>query len=456
MTISSNHQYWSLADRSPYWLQEYDNEGNEFDFQYGVVDNNQNIYMAAAGAGGTDELVFKSNINGYEQWTANCSGPAGSRYPIGDLVSVSDGNIYTANGQKINSASGAAVWAYTYTINGNLVLTSNADISPVSGAITGAGVAAGSSTQTIVAGPRFNTFTPPSYWQKYFYAINQNTSGTVQWIKQFYLSSYCQPALYQPVAMDTNSNVVVGGNMSSSPQVAFVTQLDSTGAVNWQRQLNSSTSGYDADVLGGVVCDSNNNVYVAVLDAFDNSTNIVKFNSTGTLQWQRKIYDAVTSAHYVFGKTIQVDSAGTVYLSAAYHSPTDQMIIASWNTSGVLQWQNALINYGPTAYQVEPGFVAPVPGLNDIVFSTPFFQQSGSPGTGAFFMRAPNNGHLQFQRLFINETISYETSYLTEAAGALTVAVTSAPTVTAPGYSQTSQTFTTSNVGPTHTRVAMP
>jgi len=444
MTISSNHQYWSLAEHSPYWRQQYDSTALQEVGVYGAVDSNQNSYFTTQ-----NDPIIKSNIAGYVQWTSNLSNDAGGYYATGDLAIGSDGNIYTGNGQKINSSTGGNVWAYNYTIAGNLVLASNLDLAK-SGSQTGA-ISTGPSTQTIVANAYFTTSTPPTYYQKYGFVINQNTAGVVQWVKKLAMTNFCQ---VYTTAMDTNSNVYVGGNFSSSPIQAFLMQMDSTGTVNWTKQFTSPVGGANTDygACQGITTDANNNVYTVVYDEGDTSATVVKLNGAGAVQWQRK----VVASSYVLPHTIQVDSNGYVYLSALATISPGIMAIFCWDANGVLQWQNNFTDYwSPLSRQTIPGCVIPVPGLNNIMVASPYFTEPAGY-IGSLFIRVPNNGHLQFTILDRGAEITYATSYYTESAGTLTVAATSGPTVTSPAYTRNPQNLYTSNISLSSTRVALP
>lgn len=103
-------------------------------------------------------------------------------------------------------------------------------------------------------------------------------------------------------------------------------------------------SGYD-NYAGGITTDSSGNFYV-VGNPVDLSGNayiiIAKYNSTGVLQWQRSL-----TQFYGYGRGVAVDSSGNVYVTGWYNDNTYNYIItAKYNSSGSLQWQRRVRQNG--------------------------------------------------------------------------------------------------------------
>lgn len=131
---------------------------------------------------------------------------------------------------------------------------------------------------------------------------------------------------------------------------AHLVKLTSTGAVSWQRKLTltgaSDISLYGSDqVAQCCVADSSGNVYIA--GVFTNSGSVgdgflVKYNTSGTIQWQRKINATGTTS--VYNVRVQLDSTGAnVIVTAQWtKSSATASAVLSYNSSGVLQWQRIL------------------------------------------------------------------------------------------------------------------
>jgi hypothetical protein len=78
-----------------------------------------------------------------------------------------------------------------------------------------------------------------------------------------------------PLAIDSSENVYVVASFPSSAG-QFLLKATTDGAVTWQRKLGTASMGGK-----GVCVDSSGNVYTVGL-----SNTVVKYNSSGTLQWQ--------------------------------------------------------------------------------------------------------------------------------------------------------------------------
>jgi hypothetical protein len=171
---------------------------------------------------------------------------------------------------------------------------------------------------------------------------------------------------------DSSGNIIIGGGTGSTQ---FITKINSAGSVSWQRS-SSSTS------FTGAVTDSSGDVYCC--GRYTISPNsyayIVKFNSSGTKQWETRHPTAGTSfanisvdsssnvfaagntflgkfngstGALIWGRTItgtsvsvndvSCDPSGNVYITGEVTvSSFTQGFLAKFNTSGTLLWSRLL------------------------------------------------------------------------------------------------------------------
>src|SRR5207237_288396 len=100
-------------------------------------------------------------------------------------------------------------------------------------------------------------------------------------------------------------------------QDGFVARFNGSGTFLWVRQVGSSLS----NVLYNIQADSAGNLYatggLGAPSAFGRFPTIVllKYSSAGTLVWSKQFND---SAQDAFGEAVAVDTAGNVYLDAAF------------------------------------------------------------------------------------------------------------------------------------------
>jgi hypothetical protein len=172
----------------------------------------------------------------------------------------------------------------------------------------------------------------PSYITN-FEIAKYNIGGNIQW--QRTLSTTNAAA---SITSDSSNNLyVVGASQVGSVNYIQLAKYDSSGTIQWQNTLGAasdSSGGY------GIAVDSSNNVYVGGYSSVSFSRpsyHISKYNSSGTIQWQRRLQGSY--ADYVYG--IAVDPSGNVYVTGSNQGPLSgsDALTAKYNTSGTLQWQ---------------------------------------------------------------------------------------------------------------------
>ena len=117
--------------------------------------------------------------------------------------------------------------------------------------------------------------------------------------------------------VDASGNVYLAGGYYSSNYYAYLLKLDTSGTLQWQRSLNGSAQEY----WYNAAVDASGNVYVV---GYTNSSGgsggydqyIAKYNSVGTLQWQRSI-----------------GGSSNEYASQMALSPDGSLLVLSGNTS---------------------------------------------------------------------------------------------------------------------------
>ena len=156
-----------------------------------------------------------------------------------------------------------------------------------------------------------------SFYQAQFMKLN-STATAVTWQKA--ISNASVDVYIQYIYIDSSSNVYVLGQVRNTS--AFIFKFDSSGNTLWQRTLSSGIA--NADGYTGMVLDSSSNIYVIGTMSTSASTNLsvlVKYDTNGTLQWQRSYKRTTTSGSDTFGG-IAIDSNGTLYISGSTTTTT--------------------------------------------------------------------------------------------------------------------------------------
>jgi uncharacterized delta-60 repeat protein len=358
--------------------------------------------ISLANAGASDAFVVKYNSAGTPLWARKIGG-TGTEINYG-VASDSDGNIivagyFTSSTGIIYNTDGTTTFA-TFTIAGGsdgFVVKYNSSGEPQwARQIAGTGneflysLATDSDGNIVVAGTYQNN--PVSIFGSSasfatlanaggidVFIVKYNSSGTPQWVRRI------TPSDVRAIATDSTGNIVVAGLFSSSTITisgsssslslnniggndAFITQYNSSGEPQWARQI----AGTGSDQVNSVAIDSNGNIVVIgnyqsnPVSIFGSSasfatlanantlsdTFVVKYNSSGTPQWARRIGGIGRE----YGVSVVTDSTGNIIVTGFYNSTEltiygtnetpeftltnadDDIFIVKYNSSGIPQW----------------------------------------------------------------------------------------------------------------------
>ncbi len=422
------------AAGNSYWLVDAGTNSN--DFPKGLnLDSSGNIYISGYTFIGSanDAFVAKYDNDGALQW-ARSIGDASTDHDHGWGNAVdSSGNVYVV-GFTTEGVSNRAIWLFKYNTSGTLqwqrFLGGTTDD-------RGYGVDVDSSGNVYIAGWGNNGPLIAKY----------NSSGTVQW--QRTLTGSGNERGYG-VAVDSSGNAYFLGRTNSQGQGGndfLIAKYNTSGTIQWQRILGNADAEF---VLTGIALDSSGNPhfigYTEVVVSGNGQYDILvaKYNTSGTLQWQRTLGGTSTQD---FGEEIAIDSSGNVYICARTDAgPGDNsMLIAKYNSSGAIQWQRTWSGSGTeNVYNIQ------VDDSNNIyVLGYTRYTVTGLGGYDIQLLKLPDDGSLTGTY----GSYTYAASSLTDAAGTLTSATstltdaalslsTSTPTMSSSTLSLTSSVTT--------------
>ncbi len=130
----------------------------------------------------------------------------------------------------------------------------------------------------------------------------------MQWQRKLTYPTY--NFLLQHITIDSSDNIYVVGWTQTPAYKIFIIKYNSSGAIQWQRELNYATN-LNAT---GVTTDSSGNVYLSLTINILGYGMIIKYNSSGTVQWQR----ALTTEYG--GGTLIGNIVGTNYYSTGTYN----------------------------------------------------------------------------------------------------------------------------------------
>lgn len=164
--------------------------------------------------------------------------------------------------------------------------------------------------------------------------VKFNSSGTLQWTRSLNNATYWDA--FVGMDMDSSENVVAAG-WSDTGGFAFrglVAKYNSSGSILWQRIF---TTAQPACTMRDVVYDSAGAVIVCGSEG--SAAIVMKLSSSsGTTSWQRKLSGSGTDTFMA----VTTDASNNIYVAGFTTSQSAgarDVILAKYNTSGTLQWQ---------------------------------------------------------------------------------------------------------------------
>lgn len=238
-----------------------------------------------------------------------------------------------------------------------------------------------------------------SYGNNDIFAMKLDSSGNILWQTKI---GQTGKDYANGIAVDSSGNSYITGNENSdhygaSFSDAFLIKLDSTGSVSWQKKIGGS---YD-DFGNTIAVDNAGFIYIAgqelsntfSLPIGTGENFIMKFDSTGGLQWQRKIGKGLAD----IVNAMAVDSSGNTYLTGTQYSEYVSLsdsttYIIKVNTSGDVLWQKKIgTNHWGTGITLDN---------SNNIYITGFGITSTYGQCDTYLIKLDSSGNTLWQKLF--------------------------------------------------------
>ena len=188
----------------------------------------------------------------------------------------------------------------------------------------------------------------------------------------------------------------------TSERDMYVGKYNTAGTIQWENKIGHSST---EDSGNGIGIDSSSNVYSAGASLNGGSFNngfIVKYNSSGSLQWQKLLTES--SQHTNFSG-ITVSSAGDSYV-VGYRRGNNPLIV-KYNSSGSVSFQNELLISSPSYGSFYKVFLA----ADGFVYAVGYAQ--GPVYLIGLIAKYSTSGVLQFQRTIAHSSLNVEPNSIT-------------------------------------------
>lgn len=324
-TIPSSSFNWVSSNTSNLSVDE---SGNVLGLSGSGVVGSSNISAAIAGVSmaitlsnpGFVKMLTAKSPGSFKSLTNNSSAvdSSGNSYYAGTF---NDGGILNGKATKSNPGG------YILKIDASGVLVWSDVIGPTAQyrLAHAMGVAVDSSGNAYVVGDTTGSLNGESQVGSVdLYLVKYSSSGSVLWTRQAGVTA--EQSYANRVSLDSSGNIFVAGyttgglngNSQTGTNDAFVLKYNSTGTLQWANQYGTSGQ---SSYANGVSVDSSGNVFIAgyttgglngnsqtgAKDAF-----VGKLNNSGTLQW---LFQMGASGKESIAGGVAVDTSGNAYLA---------------------------------------------------------------------------------------------------------------------------------------------
>jgi len=250
-----------------------------------------------------------------------------------------------------------------------------------------------------------------------FQITKYDSSGTAQWTSSRINYQYGENGLYD-VYLDTSSQpVAAGGSQYASGGVhGLLVQYSTAGAVNYEQKVTDSSGG---TAFYGIVGDSSDNSYVVGASSSGAKGLAIKFNSSGAITWDRILTQSTVNLK---AESVVKDSSNNIYVWYSQINISGRPgILAKYNSSGTIQWQRkfSINNCGGQSLESQTGRLA-ISSDNTIIISLTAYNTSISPKSIQQTIAYPTDGSVTgaFVGYFYSGyTLTIAAGSATDAAG---------------------------------------
>lgn len=241
-------------------------------------------------------------------------------------------------------------------------------------------------------------FQSGSYQQGAIILIKTNKYGVTEWKKRFTRAKNYNYTEISGITYDSFSDSIIlcGKSYETADNTSLLSKINSSGDIVWSKIYISSNGSTQRGRLVSVVTDSSGNIYTASYHGYNTTANtgqtVMKFNSSGTLQWIR--YKSDYSSASEQNISLKIDNNGDVIaIGYSYDgNGSSSSILTKWNTSGTLQFTKKLLLAG--SYKQTTGYEIVVDSSNNYYTAGSFYDTQ----TDVYVVKYNSSGIVQWQK----------------------------------------------------------
>ena len=180
-----------------------------------------------------------------------------------------------------------------------------------------------------------------------YYFTKLDPEGVIQWQKVVSTNNTSNIQVDNSVF---DSNGFIYGfaytNNSTSEDKASIVKMDSSGSISWENAISPISGQNIRATQGGL--DSSGNLYVGsrkTRTSFNDAVlHMAKFNSSGVLQWQKDLANGASGE--IVARSATVNNNNDIYQSGYYQNGSSiyGSQIVKYNSAGTLIWQRSIFH----------------------------------------------------------------------------------------------------------------
>ena len=378
------------------WVKRYSGSGEQDDRAVdAVTDAAGNVYATGLVYGIFGEsnfLTIKYDAAGNTVWSKTYDGGA-LQNDLAAIIAVdASGNVYVTGSARLTDSTGSTFATIKYNSAGTQQWVKHTNV----------GNEYPKDMKIDAAGNIYVTgYLSYSPYGRVI-TVKYNSAGTQQWLAQYYPSN---TTYYEGtcVEVDAAGNVYVGGYYGAtlSGQILLL-KYNSAGTLQWDRTYNGGGNVGVGDLINDMTIDASGNIYMTGMAKGMTGSNgpdmvTLKYNSAGTLQWAQKYNNGNNNSDA--GNCLAVDASGNVYtggFSNPNNNSNSDLALVKYNSSGAQQWVRT-VNGAGNGNDIINDLELDAAGN---IFIT---GQSAGPGTGSNYitMRYNPSGTQVWQQTYL-------------------------------------------------------
>lgn len=203
------------------------------------------------------------------------------------------------------------------------------------------------------------------------------------------------------LVVDSANNIYVGA-MNDATSATNIMKLDSTGAILWQKSVTTPIVHAIYNIVGQIFAVDNSNNLIMARGGSGTSTYsyLTKFDSAGTVLWQRTFRDLVNNYFPLFVKTVTLSNGDIVCVGYYTDAATSYGLIVKYSAAGSLLFQRRVT---PGTNNLMQFLGATVDALDNVYVSGVYENAAGTDGRG-LVMAFTSAGVLTWQRSWATTT----------------------------------------------------